>query len=269
MVKTITRLAAILSACGGLAMGLSSPVGCGGGSGGGGSGGGGSGGGGSGGSGGGSGGSGGTTAVCPPATNPALTCSPGVSPASPLITDFTPGATWCTTSAKWGTVDNLVGGLFAYKGTVSGTTMTAKVDTTTMNLHLTGDVAAADYAGGGMAFDACVNTTTYTGVAFTLGGGVAGCSVQFQLQTYSEQATSNRGGCNLDAGDCYQFPKLALSTPSGPITVRWSDLASTGIPADAAALSAEIVGLQWQLQSSGSSACTGVDLTIDDVKLIE
>jgi len=51
---------------------------------------------------------------CPPQTAPALMCTPGVSPANPLITDFTDGGGWCASSGKWGTTGNLVGSLFSY-----------------------------------------------------------------------------------------------------------------------------------------------------------
>jgi hypothetical protein len=249
MFKAIAKLLVVFSVCGGMAalVGLTN---CGGGDGGGG------------------GGDGGDPS-CPPQTSPALTCSPGVSPASPVITDFTVGAGWCVASGKWGTTGNLVGGVFAYNGPGRIDPLVpvaASVGGGIMELK--GDVGQADYAGGGLAFDACVNTTTYSGVRFTLGGETAGCSVVFQVQTFSQQATSNRGGCNLDAGTgCYQFPKI--SVPVGePTTIMWSQLEGTGMPATGAAIAAEIVGLQFQLEASGGTNCINVDLTIDDVQFV-
>jgi hypothetical protein len=205
---------------------------------------------------------------CPPQTAPALTCSPGVSPASPAITDFTMNAGWCTTSGKWGTVGNLVGGLFAYNGPGRVDPLvpiTSSVVGGTM--HLKGDVAGGDYGGGGLAFDACVNTAKYSGVRFTLGGEVAACSVVFQLQTFSQQAVTNRGGCDLAAGaSCYQFPKIA-ATVGATNTIMWSQLENSGMPATGAALAAEIVGLQFQFEGTGGT-CMNVDLTIDDVQFV-
>lgn len=205
---------------------------------------------------------------CPPQTLPALTCSPGVSPASPMITDFTMSEGWCETSGKWGSVGNLVGGLFAYNGPGRVDPLvpiTASVADGTM--HLKGDVAAGDYGGGGLAFDACVNTAMYSGVRFTLGDKVAGCSVYLQVQTFSQQAVANRGGCNPASASCYQFPKTA-PTLAATNTIMWSQLDGTGMPATGAAIAAEIVGLQFQFEGTGGTNCMNIDLTIDDVQFV-
>jgi hypothetical protein len=241
MFKAIARLRVVFSVCGGMAalVGLTN---CGGGSAG--------------------------PSSCPPQTMPALTCSPGVSPASAEITDFTMSEGWCATSGKWGTVGNLVGGLFSYNGPGRIDPLvpiTASVVEGTM--HLKGDVAAGDYGGGGLAFDACVNTAVYSGVRFTLGGAIGACSLQFQVQSYSQQAVANRGGCDQAGGaSCYQFPKTAV-TVGETHTIMWSRLEGSGMPATAAAIAAEIVGLQFQLEGTGGT-CMGVDLTIDDVQFV-
>jgi len=205
---------------------------------------------------------------CPPQTAPALMCTPGVSPANPLITDFTDGGGWCASSGKWGTTGNLVGSLFSYKGPMTGTMISHAV--TSGALHLKGDVMVADYAGGGMAFDACVNTQTYSGLQFVLSGNAAGCNVQVQVQTYSQQVTQNRGGCSSeDGGTCFQFPKLSfLPLDAGTTSVLWTDLESTGMPATAAGIAAEIVGVQFQLQAESGAACMGFDVSVDDLRFI-
>ena len=117
----------------------------------------------------GSGGSVGTggTAACtmPIIDHGALDCTQGVSPANPLLTDFTEG-TWNNTMGKWGCGFN--GATYSYAGPKS--TMVAQVNTMAHNLQLSGDVASGDYAGGGLSFGQCVNTTVYSGVEFTLGG---------------------------------------------------------------------------------------------------
>jgi hypothetical protein len=136
---------------------------------------------------------------------------------------------------------------------------------------LSGSVGAADYAGGGMSFGRCVHTTAYTGVTFTLAGTTAGCDLLFQLQTYSQQSTANNGLCDSTTTSCFHFPNVRVTVGAAPIVVRFSDLANTGQPTDAAALAAEIVGLQWQLQSAAPPAggsqqpCAGVSLSIDNV----
>src|SRR6478609_3679160 len=103
----------------------------------------------------------------------ALDCTKGVAadPARALLTDF---SDWDAPNGKWGMIGNLRGSKFGYMGAMSGSAVTATVDTTAGNLVLAGAVVASDYAGGGMSFDSCVNTSQYTGVQFTLGGDVSG-----------------------------------------------------------------------------------------------
>ena len=122
-----------------------------------------------------------------------------------------------------------------------------------------------------MHFDSCVNTTTYTGVQFTLTGSAGGCTIHFDLQTYSQQAIHERGGC---ASYCYQFPTLVVTPRSTPVTVSFAELAGTGIPSSAAAMASEIMGMRWQLESppgqgdAGQTSCT-FSLTVDDVKFVK
>ena len=209
-----------------------------------------------------------------------LQCSPGVSPAMALLTDFG-SATWNNTAGKWGTPGNLTGAVYSYGGnklTDAGmaTALMQMVDTTAMNTVLSGTVAAGDYGGGGLSFDSCVNTTTYTGVQFTLGGTTGGCDVYFQVQTFVEQGIANKGGCDPSAAgaSCYSFPQMKLASPTGMVTVHFSDLAG-GMPTGASAIAAQIVGLQWQFQSAAPATaggpqtdCTGINLTIDDVQFV-
>jgi hypothetical protein len=136
---------------------------------------------------------------------------------------------------------------------------------------LSGSVLPGDYSGGGMSFDQCVNTSIYTGVQFTLGGTTAGCDLYLQIQTFEEQSTSNRGGCTTG---CYSFPSSPkLTSTSGVVTVHFADLTG-GKPTTPAAITAEIVGLQWQFQSpapigdGGQPGCTGISLTITNVSFV-
>ena len=220
----------------------------------------------------GSGGSVGTggTAACtmPIIDHGALDCTQGVSPANPLLTDFTEG-TWNNTMGKWGCGFN--GATYSYAGPKS--TMVAQVNTMAHNLQLSGDVASGDYAGGGLSFGQCVNTTVYSGVEFTLGGTSAGCDVYFQVQSYDAQGVANGGGCPDKGVGCYIFPQFKLAATMGQLTVHFSDL-SGGMPTGAAAIAAEIVGLQWQFQSPPPPdgglqvSCEKIGLTITDVKFV-
>jgi hypothetical protein len=123
-----------------------------------------------------------------------------------------------------------------------------------------------------MSFDQCVNTSTYTGVQFTLGGTTGGCNLFLQVQTLSQQVPANRGTCT--AASCYQFPKFQVQVGTAPVTVRWSDLAGSGLPATADLIKAEVIGLQWQFEIPPGGADGGVqapcaaNLTIDDVQFV-
>jgi hypothetical protein len=212
---------------------------------------------------GGTGGATGATSVIPGGPS----CTPGTSPATPLITDFSP-AGWHLAAGKFGTPGNPTGSIFSYAAT--GSVMASMVDTTNQNLVLSGNVVPSGWAGGGMSFDSCVNTSIYTGVQFTLGGTTAGCELYFQIQTFSQQATLNGGGCTIS---CYNFPKTVLTNTTGLVTVHFTDLAG-GQPTNATDIAKEITGLQWQLQSpapvgdAGQPGCTGIKLTIDDVAFV-
>jgi len=207
----------------------------------------------------------------PATTTLGLFCSPGVDPADALITDFSaasfngnkgrfandPNLTFYTYSyhdpnaANGSNADKVDGGVFTFSGEVDSS-------------------AGSSYAGGGMHFDSCVNTTTYTGVQYTLTGSTGGCTISFDLETYSQQPINDRGGC---ASYCYRFPNTLVTPRSTPITVLFSDLAGTGIPGSAAAMASEIMGMRWQLElapgqvDAGQTSCT-FSLTVDDVKFV-
>jgi hypothetical protein len=213
-------------------------------------------------------GSGGSTATGTGGSS-ALSCASENSPADPLLSDFS-ATSWNAASGRWGTPGNLTGSIFSYSGSTDKT-MSAKVSSG--SLVVSGDVAAGSYGGAGMAFATCINTAKYTGFQFTLGGSTAGCDLLFQVQTFSQQAASSGGGC-ASGSSCYNFPAAKVQIADSPVTVHFADLANTGMPAAAADLAKEIVGAQWQLQSASPAAgaaqsdCSGINLTIDDVKFV-
>jgi hypothetical protein len=216
-------------------------------------------------------GSGGSTV-----TSTAASCTPGVSPTTPLITDFSASpAGWHATLGQWGT-GVLTGSVFPFNGPNSTTAkglhqMTSIVDSTNQTLVLSGDVAAGDYAGGGLSFNACVNTS-YTGVQFTLGGTVAGCDLYFYVQTFDEKQSGpgQVGGCTTG---CYVFPGVKLTSSTGVVTVKFADLSGGQLTTEPA-IANEIVGLQWQFNSpapvgdAGQAGCTGINLTITSVSFV-
>ena len=205
-------------------------------------------------------------------------CTPGVNPSSGLLTGFTSGTDWSSATGTWGLASNLQGRIYAYAGASSGTWQAA-VDTGAGVLDIggttsggtvgPGTVTATDYAGGGLRFDRCVNTTSWTGVQFTLGGNVGSCELYFQIKTFAEQPVSSGGGC---VGSCFDFPQIKVQVAAQPITVHFRDLVG-GKPDGGAAIAMQILGLEWQINganaaSGTSQTCTNVELTIDKVQLV-
>src|SRR6185437_15279940 len=129
-------------------------------------------------------GTGGATMALPCTTNPT----------NQLLSNFNladSGDGGITSSGSWGTTGMLTGHTFGYVGAMTNdagvmSKVTASIDTDKMDLELKGIVNPADYAGGGMSFDTCVDSTMWTGIQFTLGGTADGCTLQFQLQTESQ-----------------------------------------------------------------------------------
>jgi hypothetical protein len=199
-------------------------------------------------------GTGGSTGTGGAAGATALACT--ANPTTALITNFgsAAGDGGVTASGTWGTTGQLTGSVFGYGGKLTSdagvmSKVSATIDKTDMELKLSGNVLAADYSGGGMAFATCVDSSTWTGIQFTLGGTADGCSITFQLQTESQEPPSNKGTCT--ASSCYDFPQLAVTIPTdGSATViPFSSLMGTGMPSAAADFEKEMFGLQWQFTS--------------------
>ena len=216
-------------------------------------------------------------------TSTAPSCAAPFSPPA-LVTDFSANPDgWHAALAggKWGTLGVFTGSIFDFAGPKSTTDpatnptwvqVKATVNQTNQYMVLAGDVAAGDYAGGGMTFDQCVNTTAYSGVQFTLGGTLAGCDLYFYAQTFDEKMPGNGqiGGCTTG---CYVFPGKKLPSASGPVTVSFADLTG-GQLTTAPAIANEMVGFQWQFNSpapvgdGGQPGCTGIALTIANVSFV-
>jgi hypothetical protein len=207
----------------------------------------------------------------------------GTAPASLALTDFSAGGdaggdggtpSWSMQNGKWGIPGNLTGSIFAYRGPKTSMADWPGPMVTNGALTDSGQVASGDYVGIGMTFDQCVNAPNFKGVSFTLTGSTGGCTLVFDLQTLDEQATSNMGLCDTCMNTCYLFPTKTLNvtldpTTPTPVTVLFTDLENSGMPATAAAFSLEMIGLQWQLQAGSSGACMGASLAVTDVAFTE
>ncbi len=207
-----------------------------------------------------------------PATSPlGLFCSPGVNPTDPFIADFSSG-TFNGNTGRWGGNLNLTLFIYDYRDPGNpGSSSANSLDGEAFNFsgQVPGD--GDSYAGGGIHFDSCVNTTTYTGVQYKLTGSTGGCTVYFELQTYTAEPINERGGC---ASYCFQFPRTAVAPRSTLITIPFALLDGTGLPATAAGMASDIMGLRWQVEAApaqgdaGRTGCT-FDLTVDDVRFVK
>jgi hypothetical protein len=197
---------------------------------------------------------------------------------SPALTDFSTTSmdggppSFSNSTGKWGIAGNLTGSIFGYRGPKTSATDWPTPMVANGALVGAGTVRASDYAGIGMSFDQCVNSSKFTGVSFTLTGSTGGCTLQFQLQTLDQQAKANNGLCDTCMNTCYIFPKTILNvvptaTPQ-VVTVMFTDLENTGLPALAADFEKEMIGFEWRLQAGASGACSGASLAVSDVAFV-
>lgn len=181
-----------------------------------------------------------------PSTHNGLDCK---NPVTPMnlgdggITDFTD---WQQSTGNWGDSHNVYGSIYAYHGPM-GSSMNANVDTTNHTLHVTGSVTMGDYGGAGLGFTDCATVQNYSQIQFTISGSSPGCDLELQIKTFDQTPTSQNppGGCDQDAGTCYNYPvvkqvavptsdTMTVTTPLSNVNPWSSDIAG------------QVVGLQWQ-----------------------
>ena len=179
---------------------------------------------------------------------------------------------WSGGTGKWCNASGFHGSLFPYNGVETNpTSITVNIDDESLRLGVT--VSAGSYAGGGLAFESCLDASAFTGIKFTVavaGGSLTGCGYEFQLQTFEQRPDTQNpaGACDQDTTSCYNFPAARnlpapSEDPSKPtlVTLPFSSFVNMMMPAPP-----QLVGLQWQVSSS-SGACT-VELRIDDIDFI-
>jgi hypothetical protein len=151
----------------------------------------------------------------------------------------------------------------------------AAVDTMARNLTLNFTVSAAQYAGGRINFDSCVDARAYNSIQFNAsvtGGSLNGCVWQLQLQTQDQRpttATNPTGGtCNAAMGTCERYPVAMLTAATATSTVYTTRFSAFSNPSMSTVPTAsQITGVQWQVNSSNNGTCT-VELTIDNVRFV-
>ena len=164
-----------------------------------------------------------------------------------------------TSSGNWSGENGMSGGWFTYAGTGSSISVTHGSG----SLRLSGTVN--NYAGFGMDFDACVDASAYSGVAFSIGGaiGAMGQAV-LQARTSSNLSTSNGGEC---ASSCKNNEaEYTVPSSSGTVSVSWAQLVD-GTPVSPAD-PGELIGFQWQFHCPTDGACA-LDVTLDNLRFAD
>ena len=181
---------------------------------------------------------------------------------------------WSSAGGKWCNENGLHGAIFSFRGNAPTDSNTIRVDTMDGSLRLALTVSSGSYGGGGVAFEAgCLDASAFTGIQFTAAvasGSMTGCSYQLQLQTFEQRPTTQNppGGCDINTTSCYGFP-AAANLPAASTDITTPTLVSlpfTSFGASMMPAPAQIVGLQWQVNSS-SGMCT-VELRLDDIAFI-
>lgn len=196
------------------------------------------------------------------------------------VTTFSPQE-WSPTDGKYCNADGLRGSVFSYSGgpEVDGGVASANshgVDAPAENFRLSLTAGTEGYAGGGISFDKCVNASASGALRFTAWvamGDTTGCTFKSQLQTFEQRPTDQGppGGCDSDAGSCYNFPTAVITLTTSPqvFTIPFGDFSASTMPAPA-----QLVGLQWQLESGAptedgglQTSCTA-EIRIDEVDFV-
>jgi len=169
-------------------------------------------------------------------------------------------------------------GSFAYPGEPDAcssdpppSTMVTR-DTTGGSMHVTGTVGT--YAGFGVWFGQClVDMSAYSGISFRLGGN-AGSSGQLKFTVSTtddaeiDSCRPGRGTCDATAITCAPN-NVMIDVPASAavVTVPFSDLmgGTPATPVNAAA----VAGLQWEFAWADGDSSYAVDLTLDDVTMVQ
>ena len=190
-----------------------------------------------------------------------MVCS-GAPPSRALITDFS-DATVGTSGISFGTSPNIGGGSYTYAApglsapvlslAAAPAGSTGQALEVVANPGLTTDPSNA-WSGFGVGFDMCVDASAYTGVAFTITGGLGDCALTFSPVFSEDNSVTDDptfGSCT--AASCFTGQSAPLSP--GTSIVHFADVIG-GSPqtfVDPRALT----GVQWQLNAptDGVSVC--------------
>ena len=195
-------------------------------------------------------------------TAPVMVCS-GTPPSRALITDFS-DATAGTSGISFGTAPDIGGGSYTYAAPGLAAPVlslapapagsTGQALAVVANPGLTTD-PANNWSGFGLGFDMCVDASAYTGVEFTVTGGLGNCQLTFSPVFSEDNSVTDDptfGSCT--AASCFTGQSGSLSP--GANIVHFTDVigGSPQTSVDPRALT----GVQWQLNAptDGVSVCS-------------
>jgi hypothetical protein len=226
--------------------------------------------------------------TCP--SDQTLNCAAGSALTLPdgEITDFGP-MEWSPMDGKYCNASGLRGSIFSYSGggptsTDDGGVVSSNsqgVDAPAGNFRLSLTAGPGGYAGGGISFDRCVSASSFNALRFSawiMSGDLTGCTFKSQLQTFEQRPTTQGppGGCDPDAGSCYQFPasaNLTLGTTPTTFTIKFSDYTSSFSHVNP--IAGQLVGLQWQIESAppadpdgGAQLPCTAEIRLDDIQFV-
>lgn len=143
-------------------------------------------------------------------------------------------------------------------------------------LNITIDEAtdsAPQFSGVGIYFQSCLDASAFAGVAFTISGTVAGCTLEYATNFAEDTSSlydSETGSCPLSG--CYS-PKMQVVPTSTPtvVMVPWNPtFFDPGYPVPSPDDPAKLTGVQWEFivpatSDAGSDTCVA-NVTVTDLK---
>ena len=120
--------------------------------------------------------------------------------------------------------------------------------------------ASIHYAGFESQFNACIDTSAYSGISFTTGGDLGNCGFRFAAVFRAADAGTFAAPCPID--ECFAASNVAVAS-GGTTTLSFGDAAGRS------GGQTVLTGLQWEVTvpDNPPGGCNA-DFTIDDIRLV-
>jgi hypothetical protein len=139
-------------------------------------------------------------------------------------------------------------------------------------MHVTGTVGT--YSGFGIWMGQCkIDMSSATGVSFRIGGTAGSGMLKFSINTNSNlepvMCTTGKGTCNIASAGACTPASVLIAIPATPevVTVAFADL--TGGSPVMTVDPAEVIQLQWDFDWADTMTPYEVDVTLDDVMMVQ